>query len=175
MSIKALNIETVFSGSIHLLWLTLLTFMLLGKSPEMFFCDFPKIEAGTAVLLSAILFSVSFFIGRIIEQFIIAINYLFSRKKTRQTYVKDFKGTPSDIWGNKIFTLSSLIGLLLFGTLLFNLAKGEEEKKAICIIGGILCLSTLCSFIYWLCLGKKIKSESCIEPAKYWLKRLTTK
>ena len=175
MSIKALNIETVFSGGIHLIWLALLAFKLLGKSPEMIFSDLSRIESGPAVLLAAILFSASFFLGRIAEHFITAVNYLFSKKQTRQTYVKDFKGTPSDIWGNKIFTLSSFIGLFLFGTLLFSLAKAEEEKNAICIIGGILCLGTLCSFIYWFCFGKKIKSVKCIDPTKYWLKRFIKK
>ncbi|HEY6626194.1 MAG TPA: hypothetical protein VIZ21_04510 [Ignavibacteriaceae bacterium] len=160
MSIKALNIETVFSGGIHLLWLALLTFKLLGKSPEMIFSELSQIASGTGVLLAAILFSVSFFIGRIAEHFIIAINYLFSKKKTRQTYVKDFKGTSSDIWGNKIFSLSSFVGLLIFGIMLYSMTNSWNEILAILVIGTILLTETASSFFYWYYLGKRVPLDS---------------
>jgi len=175
MNIKPLYIETVFTGFIHLIWITLLTLCILGKSPEVIFCYLSQVESGTAVILLAISFSVSFFIGRIAEHFIIAVKYLFSTNATRQTYVNDFKGTTSDIWGNKIFFLSSFVGLLFVVLLLLSLLKSEEEQNVTSIIGGILCLGTLCSFIYWLCLGKKIKKVKCMGPTKHWLKRLTSK
>jgi hypothetical protein len=175
MNIKPLYIETVFAGFIHLIWITLLSFCILEKSPDVIFCYLSKVDTGITVLLFALLFSVSFFLGRIAEHFLIAANYLFSKKKTRQAYVNDFKGASTDIWGNKIFTLSSFIGLLFSGILLLNLAKGEEEKSVILIIGGILCLVTLSSFIYWFCFGRNIKSVKCVKIERHWLKRLTRK
>ena len=157
MKIKSLYIETVFAGLIHLIWITLLTLYILGKSPQVIFCYLSQVESGTAVILLAIIFSVSFFLGRIAEHFLIAANYLFSKKKTRQAYINDFKGDTNEIWGNKIFSLNSFVGLLFVGLLLLRLVKSEEEWNVILIIGGMLWLGTLCSFIYWLCFGKKIK------------------
>jgi|WetSurSiteA1Bulk_404760.scaffolds.fasta_scaffold05213_5 hypothetical protein len=169
MSIKALNIETVFSGSIHLLWLTLLTLMLLGKSPDIIFSYLSKIDSGTAVLLAVLLFSVSFFIGRTAEHFIIAVNY-FSNKAKRQGFIDSFKGTKEEIWGNKIFFFSSALGLLT--TTLSLLIEYWNERLAIIIIGVILIIGTTCSFIYWFCFGRRVQSIKIIKSNQYWLNRL---
>ena len=75
MSIKSLRIETVFSGGIHLIWITLFLLCLLGESPETILCYLSKIQSGMAVILVTILFSLSFFLGRISEHLLIAYNY----------------------------------------------------------------------------------------------------
>ena len=81
MSIKSLRIETVFSGGIHLIWITLFLLCLLGESPETILCYLSKIQSGMAVILVTILFSLSFFLGRISEHLLIAYNYYCRKRK----------------------------------------------------------------------------------------------
>lgn len=146
MSIKELNIETVFSGSIHLLWLTLFTLILLGRSPDILFSYLSEIQSGTAVFLVAVFFSLSFFLGRVAEHFIIAVNYL-CRKSKRQGFVDSFTGTKEEIWGNKIFFFNSACGLLAVWLFLF--AEYWNVVWTILIIGAILLIGTISSFVYW--------------------------
>jgi len=155
MSIKPLNIETVFAGGIHLIWLTLLVLSVLGKSPDIIFSYLSNIESGTAVLLVAVLFSVAFFIGRIGEHFVSAINY-FIHKNKRKLYVDTFAGETGEVWANKIFTFSASIGLIFSIVTLFITIENTATKKAILIIGIILLIGTLSSFLYWYSFGKRL-------------------
>jgi hypothetical protein len=154
MSIKPLHIETIFADAIHLLWLILLALCLLGKSPDIIFTYLSKIESGTAVFLIAVSFSVAFFIGRIAEDFLSVVNYFF-RKKNRQEYTNNFKGTTGEIWANKIFALNASIGLLFFVTALVIVSEGNNIRKTIIVMGLILLIGTVSSFLYWYNFGKR--------------------
>ena len=144
MNIKPLYIETVFSGFIHLVWITLLTLCALDLSPVIIINFLEDVGSGTAVILIAVIFSISFFLGRMAEHFIIALNY-FIRKDRRQGYVDTFGGTHGEIWGNKIFSLSACIGLLVLVAILI-IVTGFWK---ILFIGAILIVATFISFIYW--------------------------
>jgi len=150
MSIKPLHIETVFSGFIHLIWITLLTLCFLGESPAIILNFLEKIGSGTAVFLIAVAFSLSFFLGRIAEHLIIGVNY-FIQKDKRQKYVDSFEGTKGEIWGNKIFSLSSFCGLSGLMIILFIMI----ESWKILIRGVILIFITLISFLYWYNFAKR--------------------
>jgi O-antigen/teichoic acid export membrane protein len=149
MSIKALNIETVFSGLIHLVWLTLLTLCILGKSPDVVFCYLEQVESGTAVILIAILFSVSFFLGRMAEHLIIALNYFRKNEKDREKSLELYKDNQGEIWGNKIFSVSSFCAILLVVLFLLLLPTASKVRLAILILGLILLSTTIISSIYW--------------------------
>ena len=160
MSIKALNIETVFSGFIHLLWSTLLTLIILGESPSIVLNFFDKIESGPSVLLIAVAFSMSFFLGRIAEHFFIALNFCRKNKDDKEKKIKSFAGnneTKGEIWGNKMFFFSSLVGLLILGFLLYILTESWNAKVAIIVIGGMLITATVVSTLYWKYLDNKVQ------------------
>ena len=144
MNIKPLYIETVFSGFIHLVWITLLTLCALDLSPVIIINFLEEVGSGTAVFLIAVIFSISFFLGRMAEHFIIALNY-FIHKDRRPKYVDTFGGTHGEIWGNKIFALSSCLGLLVLVAILI-IVTGFWK---ILFIGAILIAATFISFIYW--------------------------
>ena len=156
MNIKQLNIETVFSGVIHLAWLILLTLFILGKSPEIIINFITTMEPGTAALILALVFSVSFFVGRNTEHFISSLNYFRHNDEKRQVLANQFQGGHSVIWGNKIFSLSSFVGLLILGVMLYSMTKCGNEILAILVIGTILLTETVCSFLYWYYLGKRV-------------------
>ena len=113
MNIKQLHIETIIVGGIYLIWLSLITLIFLGKSPDIIFCYLSKVEPSTAVLLLTILFAVSFFLGRTVEHLLIALNFYRKNKRDKAKMVMLFMGNEGEIWGNKIFFISSFFGLLL--------------------------------------------------------------
>jgi len=159
MNIKALNIETVFSGFIHLLWITLLTIWILNVSPAFILIYLNNIGSGTSVLLIAVAFSLSFFFGRTAEHFFVAIN--FSRKgrifkDNKVSALANNQGIKGEIWANKIFFFSSSIGLLFLGFLLYILTESWNAKLAIIVIGGILITATVVSTLYWKYLDNKV-------------------
>jgi len=155
MNIKPLRIETVFSGGIHLIWLTLLVLYFLNRSPDVIFNFLSKIEPGTSVFLLAVLFSVAFFIGRIAENFLGAINYLKSDDEKRQSLANNFIGEAGVIWGNKSFSLSSLFGLIISTIMLCIQAESENARLAILVVGFILIIATASSFCYWFYFEKR--------------------
>ena len=114
-----------------------------------------NVGSGTAVLLLAFIFSLSFFIGRTAENFIIAFNYFRKVKEGKKTSKELFKGTPEEIWANKIFSFSSFIGLLLLGVLLGILINPWDVKWPILFIDFMLLIVTLTSTIYWWKFGEK--------------------
>jgi uncharacterized membrane protein YkgB len=159
MSIKPLHIETVFSGFIHLLWSTLLTLFILGKFPSIILNFLDTIGSGTAVLLIAVAFSLSFFLGRIAEHFFIALNFCRKNKNDKEDKVKklaDNIETKGEIWGNKIFFFSTSVGLIILGFLLYILTEAWNVKLAIIVIDGMLTMTTVISTIYWYYLDNKI-------------------
>jgi hypothetical protein len=160
MNIKPLQIETVFAGFIHLIWITLLTFYVLGKSPEVIYCYLRQVESGTAVILVAVLFSVSFFLGRMAEHLIIAINYFRKNEKEREKILELYKDNPGEIWGNKIFSVSSFCALLFAVIILLVLPATFKERLAILILGLILLSTTFISSFYWYKFEQKINSKS---------------
>ena len=155
-NIKQLPIETVFSGGIHLLWLTLCELCILGKSPNIIINYLANIGAGTAVILVAIVFATSFFLGRIAEHFIIATNYCRKDKDEKAESVKLFEGTPGEIWGNKIFSFSSFCGLLFLGIILCLLINPWNAKWPVLLIDFLLLIVTLTSTIYWWKFGEEV-------------------
>jgi hypothetical protein len=162
MSIKELNIETVFSGSIHLLWLTLFTLILLGRSPDILFSYLSEIQSGTAVFLVAVFFSLSFFFGRVAEHVLIAFNYYCRKGEIGKTkMIISFAGDPVEAWGNKIFSINSFAGLILLVTVMLTLSVINETFNLILpiiLIGVPLSLATLVSYCYWQNLEKKLTS-----------------
>jgi MFS family permease len=160
MSIKQLPIETVFSGVIHLLWLTLLELCLLGKSPEIIINYLANIGSGTAVFLIAFTFSLSFFLGRIAEHFIIAVNYFRNNEDKKAKSIKLFEGTSGEIWGNKIFSFSSTCGLLILGIMLCILIDSWDIKWKILLIDLLLLIPTITSTIYWYIFEKSISNPN---------------
>lgn len=158
MSIKPLRLETIFSGGIHLLWLTLLTLKILGESPDIILSYLSQMGSGTAVFLIALLFSFAFFIGRIAEHFLSALNYL-CKPDERQEYANAFEGSKGGAWANKIFSLSATVGLLFFGICLWIVSDSGNIKIAILVIGLILLTGTISSFLYWFKLGKKLNQR----------------
>ena len=143
--------------------MTLFSLILLGKSPDIIFSYLSEIQSGTSVFLVAVFFSLSFFLGRVAEHFIIAVNY-FCRKSKRQGFVDSFIGTKEEIWGNKIFFFSSALGLLAI--MLFLLAEYRNELLAILIIGVILLIATASSFIYWYKFGGKFELNTLRKEKK---------
>jgi hypothetical protein len=117
------------------------------------------IESGMAVLLIPILFSISFFLGRVAEHFFIAINFSRKNKDDKEKKVKSLevtKETKGEIWGNKIFSFSSSCGLLILGTMLFILAESCSLKWAILVVSVILLFGTVSSLVYWRYLDKTV-------------------
>jgi hypothetical protein len=161
MSIKSLSIETVFPGGIHLLWLTLLALDILGKSPYDFFKQVLKIDAGTMVLLIAVLFSVSFFLGRISEGCISGLIYL-KKKDKRQKFVEDFvkNSNPGNVWANKMFALSSSIGIIILVMILLTQVDKSNEIYATVVIGSILIIGAVITFLYWLNFGRRLHHKN---------------
>jgi hypothetical protein len=160
MNIKPLHIETVFAGFIHLIWITILTLCVLGISTEVIFCYLTQIESGTAVILLAILFSVSFFLGRMAEHLIIAINYFRRNEKEREKILELYKDNPGEIWGNKIFSVSSFCAILFAVIILLVLPTSCKVRLAILILGLILLSTTFISSIYWYKFEQKNNSKS---------------
>lgn len=160
MNIKPLHIETVFAGFIHLIWITILTLCVLGISPEVIFCYLTQIESGTAVILLAVLFSVSFFLGRMAEHLIIAINYFRRNEKEREKILELYKDNPGEIWGNKIFSVSSFCAILFAVIILLVLPTSCKVRLAILILGLILLSTTFISSIYWYKFEQKNNSKS---------------
>jgi hypothetical protein len=157
MNIKPLRIEILFAGITHFLWITLLALCILGESPDIILKFLTKVESGTAVFLFAIIVSVCFFLGTIAENFLIALNYFRKNEKGREKILKLFTGTPGEIWGAKIFFLSSFSGLLIIITLLLLSDKIESfnAKWAIFVVGMILELATFTSFLFWYNLERR--------------------
>jgi hypothetical protein len=158
MNIKPLHIETLFSGGIHLVWLTLLTICILGEAPDIIFNILFNLESGTAVFLFAIVFALSFFLGRVAEHFIVALNYFRKNEKGKSKTAELFEGEPAEIWGNKIFSFSTLIGLLILVIMLLSTTESWNTKRAILIIGGILILATFISFLFWFNFNRRLSN-----------------
>jgi len=162
MSIKPLHIETVFTGGIHLLWLTLFSLYLMGKSPDIIFCYLSKIESGTAVVLVAILFAVSFFLGRLAEHFLIAANFFCIKNKIgKLKMIIFFEDNYGEVWGNKIFYINSFVGLAFLIIMLLILSVMRIVQNLVLpviLIGVPLVLVTWISYKYWHNLDDKLKS-----------------
>ncbi len=163
-NIKPLSIETVFSGGIHLLWITLCELCLLGKSPDMVISYIANIGSGTAVILIAMVFATSFFLGRIAENFIIATNYFICKDENEKAKsVELFEGTRGEIWGNKMFSFSSFCGLLFLGIILCIIINPWTVKWSILLIDFLLLIVTLTSTIYWWKFGKENQNQPVKE------------
>ena len=156
MNIKPLNIETILSGFIHLIWMTLLTLFILGESPEKTINFVANISAGTAALVLAFIFAFSFFLGRIFEHFIIALNYFRKSSDEKKKHVELFKENSEETWGNKIFSFSSFCGLLFFGIIFCILINPLDAKWPVLLINLLLLIVTLTSTIYWWKFGKEV-------------------
>ena len=159
MNIKSMRIETVFSGFIHLAWLALLCLIIIGESPIKILNSLFTIDSGMAVLLTPLLFSLSFFLGRVAEHFFIAINFCRKNKVDKEKKVKSFTGkekTKAEIWGNKIFFFSSSSGLIILVPLLYQCQESWNIKLAILVLGGILIIATIVSTLYWRYLDNKV-------------------
>ena len=159
--IKPLRIEILFAGLTHLVWLTLLAFCISGESPLLIINFLTKMESGTALFFYAIIISVSFFLGTIAENFVVAINYFRKNEEQRIQSRKLFKSSPAENWGAKIFFFSSLWGLLLILLMLLfsNYIDSCKVKWAILVLGVILLIETLSSLLYWHHMEKKITQE----------------
>ncbi len=105
MSIKPLRIEILFAGFTHLVWLTLLALCISKVSPVLIINYLAEIESGTALFLYAIIISVSFFLGTIAENFVVAINYFLKNEEKRNQSRKLFKSTQLKIGALKVFSL----------------------------------------------------------------------
>jgi hypothetical protein len=149
--IKPLRIEILFAGFIHLLWLTLLAFFISGESPLKMMNFLTTIGSGTALFLYAIIISVSFFLGTVAENFVIALNYLRKNKEQRNQSIKLLESSRSENWGSKSFFFSSSAGLLFLIVMLVfsNYIESCSVKWAITVIGVILLLGTVSSLCYW--------------------------
>jgi O-antigen/teichoic acid export membrane protein len=161
MNIKPLHTETIIAGGVHLIWITLLAICLLGDSPNLILNFLAEIESGTAIFLVAIIFFVAFFLGRIGEHFLIALNYFRKGKKGKEKSIELFKGkmNSGDIWSNKMFTLNSTIGILGLIIMICLSNVPMEAKSTSLIIGIILLIATVCACAYWSNLEKILISK----------------
>ncbi|MEJ2616029.1 MAG: hypothetical protein P8Z35_13810, partial [Ignavibacteriaceae bacterium] len=148
--IKPLRIEILFTGLVHLVWLTLLAFCISGESPRILINFLTKIESGAALFLYAIIISISFYLGTIAENFVIAINYFRKNKEQKSQSIKLLKINSTGIWGAKSFFFSSFWGILfvLFLLMFSNYIDSYKVKLAILVLGILLLIATLSSLIY---------------------------
>ena len=159
--IKPLRVEILFAGLTHLVWLTLLAFCISGESPIIIINFLKTIESGTALFLYAIIISISFFLGTIAENFVIAINYFRKNEEQRNQSRELFKSSPDANWGAKSFFFSSFGGLLFILIILMfsNYIDSCNVKWAILVVGVILLIGTLSSLLYWRHMEKRFNQE----------------
>jgi hypothetical protein len=159
--IKPLRIEILFAGLTHLVWLTLLALCISKESPVLIINYLAEIESGTALFLYAIIISVSFFLGTIAENFVVAINYFLKNGEKRNQSRKLFKSTPAENWGAKSFFFSSFWGLLFILLLLMfsNYIDSCDVKLAILVLGVILLIGIISSLLYWYNMEKRFNQE----------------
>ena len=161
MSIKPLRIEILFAGFIHLVWLTLLAFFILGKSPVIII-NFLNNDWIWNSIISLCYNHFSFiFLGTLAENFVIAINYFRKNEGQRNLSRKLFKSSAAENWGAKSFFFSSFLGLLLILLILMlsNYVDSCNVKLAILVLGVLLLIGTFISLLYWIHMEKKFNQE----------------
>ena len=77
MSTKLLRIEILIAGFSHLLWMTFLALCILGKSTDVIFSSISAIKPGTAIIFSAIIIGVSYYLGMLAEHSGSTLIYFF--------------------------------------------------------------------------------------------------
>ena len=159
--IKPLRIEILFAGLTHLVWLTLLAFCISGESPVEVINFITKIGSGTALFLYAVIVSVSFFLGTIAENFVIALNYFRKNEEQKNRTRELFKSSAGENWGAKSFFFSISWGLLFILLILIfsNYIASCYVKLAILVLGIILLIGTISSLLFWNHIEKKLTNN----------------
>ena len=162
MSTKQFRIEILIAGFSHLLWMTFLAILILGKSTDMIFCFISDTETGIGVILSAIIVGVSYYLGMLAEHSLSTIIYFCGDEDKRARIIGDHKGNSHEIYANKIFFLSMAVAIPLIVILLLLINRFEycSLSFTILIIGTILEFGNVISTIYWVIITRKPTSKS---------------
>jgi hypothetical protein len=90
--------EILVAGFSHLLWLTLLALFILGIPPNHIPEFFMKVEAGTAVILVALIGGASFFLGVLAEHFLVCVSYIKKDKNGREKKIASYFDQSGMAW-----------------------------------------------------------------------------
>lgn len=153
MPTKEFRPAILVAGLLYLVCLTLIAILILGiPIDKIFFNEFINplfnIAPGPALLLISLIVVLSFLLGDLAENAVVAVIYF--RKKYPDNKL------PDDAWGAKSFFRLVAFAVLAIVILLFFVCKFESCKQiwAIIVIGFILETGATLS---WLCWKRRIK------------------
>lgn len=151
--------EILVAGFSHLLWLTLLAYFILGLPPNQIIDFLIKVEAGTAVILVALIGGVSFFLGVLAEHILVWVSYLKMNKNGRKKKIDFYCDQSCLVWGAKSFFRSMAFAIAGIIILLLLLDKSQSCKYfwTIVIIGLLIESATIISWLFWKHIGRKIE------------------
>jgi hypothetical protein len=161
MKTHPFQFEIIVAGFSHLIWLTLLAFMIQGSPPNKILDYFFALQAGTSVILIAIVGGISYFLGVLAESFFIWISFLKMDEQRRKKKINKYRSKSNYIWNGKSFFRSmafAICGILLF-LLLLDKSQSSKYCCTIVVIGLIIESITIICWLFWKYIEGKISSK----------------
>ena len=147
--------EILVGGFLHLVWLSLLTFLLCGIEPGAILCFFKDLPAGAGAVITSLSIGASFLLGNLFNRLLTDLSALFKKPTHESKLLDAFQKNPAATeslearWATKVMFRSTSASIPLIVAFLLPWACDSPDKKAataVLVVGILLEVLFLIAF-----------------------------